>query len=262
MMFRAKLVLASALLVGLTAQLQAQPPGGGRGGPGGRGGFGGGFGGGGGAAGLLFMEEVRKEVGVTDEQNEKIRKAMEEIGGGRGPGGPGGFGGPGGRGGADLSEEERQKRMEEFRKQAEERAKKTDAALKSVLDEKQMARLEELRIQREGAAALSRPEVAAKLKLSDEQKEKVKTALESGRMDRNAFGGRDASPEDRQKAMAEFAAKREKANADAVAVLTEEQKTAFAALQGEKFEFPQPNFGGRGPGGPGGRGARPPRGND
>lgn len=261
MRFGATVVLASALLVSLVAQAQAQP-GGGRGGPGGRGGFGFGGPGGGGVAGLLFMEEVQKEIGATKEQVEKIQTAMRELGGGRGPGGQGG----GNRvNPQDLSEAERAKLREEFQKQMEERAKKSDEILKANLDAKQIARLEELRIQREGAGALARTEVAAKLKLSDEQKEKIKTALESGRGDFRGFGGPGGgNREEIQKAMEEARAKREKANAEALAVLTEEQKTAFAALQGAKFEFPAfGGFGGRGPGGPGGaRPGRPPAGND
>ena len=85
-------------------------PGGGPGGFfGGFGGFGGGFGGfmGQGAmalAGELRMEEVRKEIGLSDEGYEAIREAQRELfagfGGGRGPGGS--RGGPGRRGSRRL----------------------------------------------------------------------------------------------------------------------------------------------------------------
>lgn len=261
MRFGATVVLASALLVSLASQAQAQ---GQRGGPGGgRGGFGG-FGGGG-AAGLISMEAVQKEIGVSKEQVEKIQTAMRELGGGRGPGG-------GDRPNfQEMSEEERTKFFEEMRKQGEERAKKADEILKANLDAKQLARLEELRIQREGAGALTRAEVAAKLKLTDDQKEKIKEALASGQVDFRGGrgpGGPGAGGFDReafQKQMEEARAKREKANADALAVLTADQKTAFDGLQGAKFEFPAFG-GGRGPGGPGGPGGgrpgRPPAGND
>lgn len=258
MRFGVTVVLASALLVSLASQAQAQGQRGGRGG-----GFGG-PGGGGGAAGLLFMAEVQKEVGVTKEQVDKIQAAMRELGGGRGPGG-------GDRPNfQEMSEEERTKFFEEMRKQAEERARKSEEILKANLDAKQLARLEELRIQREGAGALARAEVAAKLKLTDDQKEKIKEALASGQIDFRGGrgpGGPGAGGFDReafQKQMEEARAKREKANADALAVLTADQKTAFEGLQGAKFEFPA--FGGRGPGGPGGQGGgrpgRPPAGND
>lgn len=252
MRFGATVVLASALLVSLASQAQAQGQRGGRGG-----GFGG-PGGGGGTAGLLMIEEVRKEVGISEDQLGKIREALQGLGGGRGAPGAGG----GRTNFQDMSEEERAKFREEMQKQAEELAKKSEEILKANLDAKQLGRLEELRIQREGAGALARAEVAAKLKLTDDQKETIKTALASGQMDFRAFG-RDASPEDRQKAMQEFQAKREKANADALAVLTAEQKTAFGAMQGAKFEFPQGGFGGGGRP-PGGRppGGRPPAGND
>lgn len=254
MRFGATVVLASALLVSLASQAQAQ---GQRGFGGGRGGFGG-FGGGG-AAGLIAMEAVQKEIGVSKEQVEKIQTAIRELGGGRGPGG-------GDRPNfQEMSEEERTKFFEEMRKQGEERAKKAEEVLKANLDAKQLARLEELRIQREGAGALARTEVAAKLKLTDEQKDKIKEALASAQVDFRGGRGPGAGGFDReafQKQMEEARAKREKANADALAVLTADQKTAFDGLQGAKFEFPA--FGGRGgPGGPGaGRPGRPPAGND
>jgi len=262
MRFGATVVLASALLVSLASQAQAQ---GQRGFGGGRGGFGG-FGGGG-AAGLISMEAVQKEIGVTTEQVEKIQTAMRELGGGRGPGG-------GDRPNfQEMSEEERTKFFEEMRKQGEERAKKAEEILKANLDAKQLARLEELRIQREGAGALARTEVAAKLKLTDEQKEKIKEALASGQMDLRGGrgpGGPGAGGFDReafQKQMEEARAKREKANADALAVLTADQTAALETMKGAKFEFPAGGgFGGGGRGGPGGPGAgrpgRPPAGND
>ncbi|WLD14617.1 hypothetical protein [Planctellipticum variicoloris] len=251
MRFGATVVLASALLVSLASQAQAQ---GQRGFGGGRGGFGG-FGGGG-AAGLIAMEAVQKEIGVSTEQVEKIQTAIRELGGGRGPGG-------GDRPNfQEMSEEERTKFFEEMRKQGEERAKKAEEILKANLDAKQLARLEELRIQREGAGALARTEVAAKLKLTDDQKEKIKEALASAQVDLRGGGGGGFDREAMQKRFEEARAKREKANADALAVLTADQKTAFDGLQGAKFEFPA--FGGRGgPGGQGGgRPGRPPAGND
>jgi Spy/CpxP family protein refolding chaperone len=219
----------------------------------------GGFGGpgGGGSAGLLMMAEVQKELGVTDDQKEKVTKALEGLRPQPGQGGGGNF--------REMTEEQRAKAMEEFRKQADERNKKVEAALKEVLTADQQKRLSELRVQREGVAGLSRGEIAEKLELTDEQKGKLRELAEAARPNFGQ-GGRPAGGEnvDREKLMAEFQARREKLEADSLAVLTADQKAKWEEMKGKKFEFPA--FGGRGaPGGaPGGRpqGNRPPRENN
>lgn len=234
-------VVAGALVLASGMSVLAQPPGGGRGGRGPGGGM---FGG---PAFLLNMEAVQKELAVTDAQKEKITKLQEEA--------RAAFAGGGNF--RDMSDEERAK----LRTQMEERAKKTEASVKAILDEKQFARLNELSIQQAGVMALSRPEVSEKLKLSDEQKTKIRDLASAG----GPGGGRggfnpNATQEERQKAMEEARARREKMNADVLAVLTAEQKKSFEDMQGKKFEFPA--FGGfGGPGGGSNRpgGGRPPR---
>lgn len=224
----------------------------------GPGGFGGGPGAGG-AAGLLMMAEVQKELSITDEQKEKVTKALEGLRPQPGQAGFGNF--------REMTEEQRTKAMEEFRKQADERNKKTEAALKEILTAEQQKRLGELRVQREGVAGLSRGEIAEKLELTDEQKGKLRELADAARPNFGQGGGRPAAGEavDREKLMAEMTARREKLNADSLAVLTADQKAKWEAMQGKKFEFPAFNFGGRGgAGAPGGRpqGTRPPRENN
>ena len=190
--------------------------------PGGPGGFGGR--GGGGIGALLTIAEVQKELNITDDQKTKLREA---IGGG---GGRGDF--------QNLSREEIAKRVEEA-------AKKVEETVKTVLDSKQQERLAELRIQREGAAALARAEIAEKIGLAQEQKDKIKKAQEEAASARANFPGRDASQEERTKAMEEARKAREKVNAEIMAVLSPQQKEAFEKLQGAKFEFPAQQPGGR-----------------
>ncbi len=206
-----------------------------------------------------MMAEVQKELSITDEQKEKVTKALEGLRPQQGQGGFGNF--------REMTEEQRTKAMEEFRKQAEERSKKVEAALKEVLTADQQKRLAELRVQREGVAGLSRGEIAEKLELTDEQKGKLRELADAARPNFGQ-GGRPAGGEavDREKLMAEMTARREKLTADSLAVLTAEQKTKYEAMQGKKFEFPAFSFGGRGGAGgtPGGRpqGNRPPRENN
>ncbi len=226
-----------ALLVSV-ASAQAQPRG-----RGGRGGFGGGFGGMmNNPVGLLRMEEVRKELNVTEEQKKEIDAALESMI----PAGGGGFGG-----GQNLSDEERQKRFDEMRKRGEEVQEKVNKILKP----EQSARLKQLSIQQQGANALMRPEVAKELGLTKEQEDKLTKIQESaGPQGGQGRGGQNLSDEERQKFFTEMQERRAKAQADMLAVLTDEQKTKFAEMKGKEFEFPA--FGGfGGPGGRGGAGA-------
>ncbi|MDZ4685892.1 MAG: hypothetical protein SH850_12560, partial [Planctomycetaceae bacterium] len=231
---------------------------------GGRGGFGfggpGGMFGGGGLMALVQMPEVQKEIKVTDDQKGLIDEMAKDLR----DGGPR----PNREELQNLTEEQRTARFAEMRKQGEERIKQADEGLKAALEAPQFARLNELRIQNEVQrvgvhASLSRAEVAEPLKLSQDQKDKVAKISEAnrqqfggGRGPGGAQPGQDGQRPDFQAIMAEARAKREKANTEALAMLTPEQKTSFEKMQGAKFEFPAPQFGGgRGPGGQ--PGARP-----
>ena len=214
----------------------AQPgPGGGRGGLG-RGPQGGSM--------LLGIPEVQAELALTDDQKKEIvamgEKAREAM-----------------RGGfnfqelQNLPQEERQKKMEEFRAKSEDLEKKNLEAVKKLLDEKQNARFAELSLQREGIPAIGRPEVAEKLGLSAEQKEKVAKLREENRPQRGAFGGPGGgSEEERRAAFEKMRQAREKYLADLQGVLTDDQKASWEKLLGKKFEFPAPRFGGPGGGRP------------
>jgi Spy/CpxP family protein refolding chaperone len=223
--------LALVLIVSL-ASAQEQPGGRGRGGFGGRGGPAAMFNS---PTALLRMPEVRKELNTTDEQNKEVDAALQELA--PPPGGFGNF--------QDLSNEERQKRFEEMQKKGEE----VDAKVKKILKPEQSARLNQLLLQRQGANAWARPEVAKQLGLTQEQQDKIQKIQEESRPPRGGGGGfQNLSDEERQK----MQERREKAQADMLAVLTDEQQTKWAEMTGKKFDFPQ--FGGAGGGGFGGAG--------
>lgn len=234
----------AAAVVAMTSQLtMAQNEGGrGRGGRfGGMGMFGGGLG------GLIAMKEVQAELKLSEEDAKKIADKLAEFRPQRGEGG-GNF--------REMSEEERAKLREEGRKRMEELGKKVEETLKANLTEDQMTRLKELRLQREGVASLDRKEIAEDLKLTSEQKEKIKKLVEENRPRfgggrRGAGGGGEgAAPPSRE----EFQKRAEKLRTDVLAVLTEEQKSAWEKLKGTEFKFPEPQFGG---GQGGGRRNRP-----
>ena len=250
---RVAAVLAGLLLA--PALSFAQAPGGGRGGRGGFGGFGGGFGGGG-VAGLLQMAEVQKEVSLTDEQKAELTKLNEAA---RPAAGAAGFDR---EAFAKLTEEERTKQRDEMRKAGEERMKKSEEAIKTLLKPEQWTRLNELRAQRDGMRAWSRAEVQKELGLTEEQIAKIKT-LNEGQGQGGFGGGRpnpDQSEEEARKAREERDAKRATYEKDMAAVLTADQTAAWAKLQGAKFEFPARGAGGGRGGRPGGAtgNARPP----
>ena len=280
-------VVALSLLGLAVVPMAALAQGQGRGGGGGRGGCGGGMMGGGmmgGVTGLVMMEEVRKELKLSEEQETKIRDMGAEMMQ-QAFGGFGGRGGAGGGGGnrpdfQNMSEEERKKFRDEMQAKVAEQTKKAEESLKKVLTPEQNVRLNELRLQREGVQALGRAEVAGALKLTDAQNEAIAEILEAARPQRGGPGGggpgaggpgggfgRNLSEEERTKMREEMEARRKKTQEDIELVMTEEQKAAWTKMQGAKFEFPErPSFGGgfgggfgRGGagGGPGGAGGAP-----
>jgi Spy/CpxP family protein refolding chaperone len=215
---------------------------------GGRGGFGGP--GMGGASGLLRFEQVQKELKMTEDQVAKVGEIQREM--------FAGFGQGGGGGGQNLSDEERQKRREEFQKKAEENNKK----ILALLDDSQSARLKQIQLWTGGVAALagdqeSAKEAAKALKLTDDQKEALKTITEeSGKKSMEIGAGfRGADEEQRTKLMAQMNEIRKETEAECAAVLTDEQKAQFEKMKGPKFEFDMTAFGRGGPGG--GRRGRP-----
>jgi hypothetical protein len=234
--------------------------------PQGPGGFGFGFGRGGDLQ-ILNMAEVQKELGVNDDQKAKITEALAGL---REAGGGFNF-----QELQSLSQEERQKKMEELRAKMEEATKKATDAVNSVLDEKQKERLAQLRLQRQGIAALATPAVAEKLGLTQEQKDKIAKLGEERRASFGAGGfNRDATDEERRAAREKAQQATQKYEADVLGVLTGDQKATWEKMLGAKFEFPQqrgfgggrPGAGRPGAGGPGGAGGgerrRPPASGD
>jgi Spy/CpxP family protein refolding chaperone len=213
-----------------------------RGGRGGRGaGFqgprgGGGFGGfGGGLVFLADQKSVREELKMTEEQVKKVEEFREKARGEGFRGGRGGF------------------NPEEFQKRMEERTKAETKALAEILKPEQLKRLKQISWQREGTRALGNEEVAEALKLSTEQKDKIKTIREDSMKEmRELFGGGGRGG-NREEARKKFEDLRKATDEKIHAVLTAEQKTKLKELTGEPFkgEIQQPQFR------PGGGGRRP-----
>ena len=234
------LVLILGLAVSTAAFAQQSRGQGGRGGFGG-GGFGG-FGGGGAMGGsfaLLQDENVKKELDLVDEQVSKItslqEKLQEDL--------RSQFQGQDFSSFRDLSEDERNARVEEMRAKSQ---KVTDAAQKQldeILLPQQRERLKQIVVQqqlrRQGTSdALSEGELAEQLGITEEQKQRL------------ADKQREVETALREK----MEKLRQEAQDEVLSVLSDSQKSKLKQMTGEPITLSPPQFGGQG--GPGGAGGR------
>lgn len=254
-MFRRPLIGWSASvfsLLLLCGNLSAQAPEGqprrpgGPGGPGGFGFFGGGPGGGAGAMGgmLLGNEKVQKELELLPDQIEKLTKLrdgqqekMREM-----------FSGF-----RDLSEEERRKKFEGMREKLEEAGKENQNKMNEILLPHQQDRLKQIGLQLRGFGAIDDPEVAADLKISDDQKDQIRTVREKQREKMTAMFRDGGQGGDREAMREKFQQLRTENEKEVLEVLTEKQRDQFEKMKGEKFEIDFSSLRPGGPGGPGGR---------
>jgi hypothetical protein len=191
-------------------------------GGGNRGGFG--FGGRGGAgAAMLRMPEVQTELKLSDEQKTKVTTLADKIQEER----RGQF-----QGLRDLSNEERQKKMADWRASE-------DKQLAEILNADQMKRYNQLRLQRQGISAVAEKPVADELKLTDDQRTKIQEIVSAQMAEmqslRQGGGGGDPS------AMREkMTAMRKQTDDKIAALLTDEQKSKWKEMTGAPFTFPAP----------------------
>jgi LTXXQ motif family protein len=245
---------------------------GGRGGPGGM--MGGGMrggGGGGGVVGLLQIEVIQTDLGVSKSTAEEAQSIAREVM--QGGGGFEAF-----RGLRELPEDERQAKMEELRAKMQELGKTAEKKVAELIGMDKFGRLKEIELQMAGVQAIARPDVAAFLDLTDEQKKELQdlrtASMEAGRsrMESVIPGGfgamREMSEDDRRAAFEKMGALREEAQKtlekDVMGVLTDEQKEKLGKMMGKPFAKmeelkaqTQRGFGGRGGrGGQAGQGGR------
>ena len=206
--------LAATLLVTLSAtDASAQPPGG----------RGRGMGGMMSHASLLRQEPVQADIGLSADLKKKIASELPE----RGPGGGGGN--P-----RDMSDEQRQKWMEERRA----RNTEDDKKIAGLLSPEQLARLKQIRVQALGAGVLMDESIAKELSVTDDQVTKLQSAMRDMRQ-----GGGAGNPGEM----------RAKMTAKAMEILNAEQKAKLEALKGPAFDVSKLQM--RGPGGGGRPGA-------
>ncbi len=225
--------IAFGALVSMAAVAVAQPPGG-RGGLRGRtiaGGMGG--------LGLLRMEQVQKELSLSEQQKTKLQElaektreeARERFSGAR-----------------DLSQEERRKRFEDMREEMQERAEKLQKQITEILKPEQVKRLRQIELQQQGPAALMRPVVAETVGLTDEQKEKLQQiASDTREKMRGIFeemrgGDRERRGERGGEVREKMQQIRQEGEKEAMAILKPEQKQKLGEMMGEPFELDRSQF--------------------
>ena len=210
--------LAAALLATLPAsEASAQPPRG----------RGMGMGGMMSQASLLRQEAVQADLGLAADLKKKIAAELPE----RAPGGGGGGGNP-----RDMTDEQRQKWMEERRA----RNKEDDKKIAGLLDAKQLERLKQIRVQALGAGALMDDTLAKELSITDDQVTKFQSAMQEMRQGGGGGGGNPGEM-------------RAKMTAKAMEILSADQKAKLEALKGPAFDVSKLQM--RGPGGGGRPGA-------
>ena len=199
---------------------------------------------------LAQNEAVQKEIEATTEQVAEINKVVEAQRAERGPRGGGGER-PDFR---NMSEEERNKFFQEMRERREKQNKEADEKLKKILIRPQIQRIEEIRVQMLGLAALLDDEISKKLKITANQKKEIEKAMTESRESMGAEirklfegadreGDREQLREQMRKKMEEL---RKKSEENVLGVLNSGQKKQFEQMKGEEFEMPRFGFG-RGP---------------
>ena len=180
--------------------------------------------------GLLRLEQVQKELKLSDEALAKVKELQEKLG-------------------TEMREKfaalreigDREKRRAAMTELSGEYDRKAREQLREILAREQMTRLYQVRMQaRSIVDSLSSRYVAGKLKLTDEQKTKVAEIAKGLQAKRSEVfsGNRDASQEQRREAYAKYRKSRTEADEKALGLLNAEQKEAFEKMKGEKIELP------------------------
>jgi len=179
--------------------------------------------------GLLQIEQVQKELKLTDDQTAKVNEISEALG-------------------TEMREkytalreiedrEQQRAKMEELRDEFDAKAREK---LRDVVPREQMMRLYQIRMQvRSVMESLDNRYVAGRLNLTDEQKAKLaELGKEVGAKMSELYGSmRDASQDQRSELYQKFRTIRSEGDEKALGVLTEEQKQAFEEMKGAKFEW-------------------------
>jgi Spy/CpxP family protein refolding chaperone len=182
----------------------------------------GGGGGGRGGSNLFANETVQKDLALTAGQKDSIKKISDDFR----------------KSMSGLNQTDRQTKMAELRKTM-------DDKIDAVLNATQKARIKEIRLQVQGPAALSTKEVAAAIRLSDDQVKQIvelTKGLENARRETLQFGGSGRNADVRE----QLTILQTEATEKILAVLDSDQQASFEKMQGAKIDLPAGGLGGGG----------------
>lgn len=174
---------------------------------------------------LLANDGVKKDIKLTDKQDNKVRKIVREV--------------------VDKYEPEFRKAEGDREKlklgldSTQETRERLNKALPDILSPKQLKRLDQIQIQVNGIASFKRPDVQKKLKLTDEQKAEIRKIGDGLKQD-VAEVLKDASTAPLRKGLGAIVKVKELKNTatqKAIGKLTSAQKQTWQEMTGEKFEF-------------------------
>jgi Spy/CpxP family protein refolding chaperone len=173
---------------------------------------------------LLSSESVQKELKLSSEQKVKLKKIRDEEESGNHPFFRGITG----------------KSPEEIQQSLEQHAQETRERIAKILAPEQLHRMNEINIQVVGVDALNYDDVAKSLGLTATQRDELKNLADETRRklaELNSTNGRLPANDARRVA---WKARQDEVIAErkmgALAILTDEQKSKFDELHGEKFD--------------------------
>jgi hypothetical protein len=194
---------------------------------------------------LAANPAVQKELKMDDDQVKAVKEKVQPMGFGFG-------GGRFGKGKGEITEEQKERAAKMFEKlqqlkdtpedKLEEKMRETfkdelegpAKEVEKILKPEQMTRLRQIARQQGGPTAYLSPENAKDLKLTDEQKKKLKDIGDELQKDTMALFQGGFSAETREK----MQMLNKEATEKAAGILTDEQKSKWKELTGEPFNVP------------------------
>jgi Spy/CpxP family protein refolding chaperone len=188
---------------------------------------------------LAANPSVQKELKMDDDQVKAVKEKVPAMG----------FGGRGGKGKGEFTEEQKErmtkfmdklgklkdtpedKLEEKMREVFKDEIEGPTKEVEKILKPEQMTRLRQISRQQGGPSAYLSPENAKDLKLTDDQKKKLKDITDELQKDVQALFQGGFSPETREK----MQMLNKEATEKAAGVLTDEQKSKWKELTGEPF---------------------------
>ena len=184
------------------------------------------------AIALLRTRQIQDELGLTDNQREdierlsvEVRRQMQEFA--RRPAN-------------EFVEEEPAERRTFLEKRAEVN-RPAEESLARLLDDKQAKRFDQLKLQVQGARALTQKDVAEKINLGEDQRvaiQRIVTGADQAiRKLTEAYVSANRMREDRLDHLREVDKILQEAKTEAFGLLSDEQITKWKQMLGDQFEF-------------------------